>query len=157
MIAFGRRADDAAESLLRPLQRALSCVTTAVLIREFARPGQPQILTTGRDAVRLGGGQPTGMSILIAYDVSPSVETRTTSWTARTIGYAFELRSPTDRMIVAFHWHSTGRSPVTWPHLHFGASIAGIDLGKAHIPTGMCAPAGHPLRHRRLRSASTAG
>jgi hypothetical protein len=135
--AFGRRADEAVESLLRLLQRALSCVTPAVLIKEFAPPGQPQILTTGRTSIRLAGDQPIGLTTLIAYELTPSAAPRATAWTARVVGYAYELRSALDRMMLAFHWHPIGRSTITWPHLHVGASIAGIDLGKAHIPGGV--------------------
>jgi hypothetical protein len=134
--AFGRRADDAAESLIRALQRALSCVTPAVLIKEFAAPRQPHVATTGRASVRLPGAQPLGFSVLVAYDLAPTDHPGHTSWTARIVGYAYELRSVDDRMILAFHWHPVGYSPVTWPHLHLGATIAGIDLGKAHVPAG---------------------
>jgi hypothetical protein len=123
--------------LLRPLQRALSCVTPAVLTKEFTAPGEPRVATTGRASVRLVGVQPLGLATLIVYDVTPPDQPRGASWTARLAGYAYEIRAADDRMILAFHWHPTGRSPITWPHLHLGTPIANIDLSKAHVPTGV--------------------
>ena len=108
-----------------------------MLTKEFAAPGEPRVSTTGRASVRLAGLQPLGLATLIAYDVTPPDQPRGASWAARIAGYAFEIRAADNRMALAFHWHPTGRSPITWPHLHLGSPIANIDLSKAHVPTGM--------------------
>ncbi len=39
-------------------------------------------------------------------------------------------------MILAFHWHQMGVSPVTTHHPHRGGTAVGVDFSKAHIPTG---------------------
>ena len=40
-------------------------------------------------------------------------------------------------MILAYHWHPVGVSPVTAPHLHLGGQLMDVDVGKAHLPTGV--------------------
>lgn len=72
---------------------------------------------------------------MIAYEVAPAGSASAAPWTARITGYAYEIRSAEDGLILAFHWHPAGRSLVTWPHLHVGASVPAVDLGKAHVPT----------------------
>lgn len=42
-----------------------------------------------------------------------------------------------DRVLLAYHWHPQGRSPITTPHLHLGSGSGAIDLlTGAHLPTG---------------------
>lgn len=50
--------------------------------------------------------------------------------------YAYEIQHAAGSMILAYHWHPAGVSPITFPHLHLGGVLAGIDLSKAHLPTG---------------------
>ena len=57
-------------------------------------------------------------------------------WAARMSGYAFELQHADGPMILAYHWHPVGVSPVTWPHLHLAGQVASVPFDKAHLPTG---------------------
>jgi hypothetical protein len=57
-------------------------------------------------------------------------------WVARVAGYRYEFRHADGPMLLAYHWHPVGVSPVTHPHLHLGGSLGGLDLSKAHLPTG---------------------
>lgn len=43
--------------------------------------------------------------------------------------------------ILSYHWHPSGRSAVTWPHLHLGQAGIGhhATLLAAHMPTGRVA------------------
>ena len=52
------------------------------------------------------------------------------------VGYRSELRLVDGPMLLAYHWHPVGVSPVTTPHLHLSGAVAGVDLTKAHLPTG---------------------
>ncbi len=54
-------------------------------------------------------------------------------------GYRNGIRHADGPMHLAYHWHPVGVSPVTWPHLHVGGTVAGIDLSRAHLPTGQVA------------------
>jgi len=55
---------------------------------------------------------------------------------ARSSGYRCELAHADGSMILAYHWHPVGVSPVTWPHLHLAGQVAAIPFDKAHLPTG---------------------
>lgn len=72
---------------------------------------------------------------------------RSDRWIARTVGYAYEIQHADGRMLLAYHWHPVGLSPVTTPHFHLGGTLGGIDLSKAHLPSGVV------LLHDLLRFA----
>ena len=40
------------------------------------------------------------------------------------------------RELFAYHWHPTGHSHVTRPHLHISGRTEPAELGNAHFPTG---------------------
>lgn len=63
-------------------------------------------------------------------------------WEARTTGYSYRIGDAKGHEILAYHWHPSGRSPITQPHLHLGAG-AGVlqrELQKAHVGTGFVTP-----------------
>jgi hypothetical protein len=45
-----------------------------------------------------------------------------------------EGRRGQEERLFAYHWHPTGASPVTWPHLHVLDPASA--LRKVHLPTG---------------------
>jgi hypothetical protein len=64
---------------------------------------------------------------------------------ARQVDYQHYLLDADQREILAYHWHPTGVSPVTWPHLHLSGRLAPLDAGRGqalitiggmHLPTG---------------------
>ena len=75
------------------------------------------------------------LSILLEFVVEPGGAAD--RYTVRSVGYRYELGHADGPMILAYHWHPVGVSPVTTPHLHLGGQVAGLDLSKAHLPTGI--------------------
>ena len=75
-------------------------------------------------------------SILHAYEVARPQEDPHAPWAIHVEGYSHDLFGENEREVLAFHWHPDGRSPIIEPHLHIEASIARVDLRKAHVPTG---------------------
>jgi hypothetical protein len=120
------------------LQQAMSCLATAVFVRDGHLPaGGPYTLTfAGGDPVSLGGAHRIRLRVRQNYDVAPT-SAGERSWSVQTIAYAYELLLPTDRELLAYHWHPTSRSPVHRPHLHLAAHTVLLDLTRAHPPTGL--------------------
>ena len=63
----------------------------------------------------------------------------------RTTAYGYRVIDSLQREVVAFHWHPSGASPVTLPHMHLSSRIGRLDLGagfapaalgEMHLPTG---------------------
>ena len=49
----------------------------------------------------------------------------------------YKLEDLQGREIFAYHWPSTGPSPITTPHLHLGAASQVVaPMTNAHFPTG---------------------
>ena len=85
--------------------------------------------------IRLGRRGTISMAVRQWYVVA--VESGATGlWKARTTGYDFRLLDREDRDIVAYHWHPSGPSRVTRPHLHIGGRTSPTDLSKVHLTTG---------------------
>lgn len=70
------------------------------------------------------------------------------AFVAETIGYRFHLLDRNDQEILAYHWHPSGVSPVTYPHLHLSGRLSpivvdpgdvAIALGALHLPSGFVA------------------
>ena len=57
---------------------------------------------------------------------------------SRFIGYLYAIGYE-DSELVSYHWHPSGKSTITQPHMHVGAAVQIGDqwLGKVHLPTGM--------------------
>jgi hypothetical protein len=53
------------------------------------------------------------------------------------LGYLYAIGFE-GRELVSYHWHPSGHSPITWPHMHISANVQVGDrwLGKVHLPTG---------------------
>lgn len=64
-------------------------------------------------------------------------------WSTRNQGYAYTFATHHEAEILAFHWHPSGFSPNTFPHVHIGSAMIATDapvrprdFHRAHIPTG---------------------
>ena len=118
-----------------PLQRALSCVTRSVLVGGARRPG------VGLHMLDLAAGGQVPLAgkhrllLRLRYDLDV-VQQPAGTWSAIVAGYRCELSDADERELLAYHWHPQGVSPIIWPHLHVSASVAPIDLTRAHLPTG---------------------
>lgn len=130
----------ATRALRDTLQRALSCVTVAVFARQSGSSRSELSLTCPLALAR--GGHLT-LTIwhyyLLVADASHDARRR---WQARTTGYRYAIEDADGREILAYHWHPTGRSHTTMPHLHLGAGAGTLrpELTKAHLATGPVTP-----------------
>ena len=95
-------------------------------VASFAPRGEP---------ARLRGNQPLSLLVLHYYRVE-SDQGPSRNWRATTAGYAYSLRDGDGTEFLAYHWHPTGNSPITYPHLHIGTATTPLDLSRAHLPTG---------------------
>ena len=123
--------------MIEPQQRALSCATKAVLIKQAVALADRRVVNLGDDPIPLRGRHQLGLSVLLSYDVERAAGGSRRQWSARLGGHAFELEDALGRTVVAYHWHPAGKSPVATPHLHLGGTIGDIDLSRAHLPTGI--------------------
>ena len=137
---------------LATLNQSLACVTRERL--SFRAPQSPKFDTAyaialrNTDAVVLQGEvrlvlvarQLVGVGSVRANQ--PAVEV---PYRAEVAGYFYQISTPDNRELLAFHRTPDGTDPniVTFPHLHVGpANLGGQttirprDLHKAHIPTG---------------------
>lgn len=121
--------------LLQRLQRALSCVTAAVLARSPAAP-------SGTRGLLLNRGQPAALpgSPSLWLDVELRYETRQVgtgrAWDAEVGGYIYSVQTADRAELLAYHWHPTTISRVTVPHLHVGGVIHDVISHRTHLPTG---------------------
>lgn len=129
----------AVNAFVAPLQRAVACVSAAVLDvsggYHVADAPHALMLADG-DAAPLRSLNDLSLWIHLNYTVA-ALEGRRRSWGVRTTGYVYQLRAG-ERELLAYHWHPRGLSPHTDPHMHLGAAaeLRFADLGTAHLPTG---------------------
>jgi hypothetical protein len=97
----------------------------------------PLTLADG-DPVRLRGLSRLAFAVRMLYHVVDAhVPSGWVRWVVHIAGYAFTFYSGADEPLLAYHWHPEGRSPVTIPHLHLGASaVTPPLLATAHLTTG---------------------
>ncbi len=140
MTLRGATPGAAARVLQDALQRLLSCVTAGVLTSRT-----DGLLTRTQATARLsraaGGSITLDLRHFCAL-VSDASRPARERWTARTAGYFYALDDANGREIVGYHWHPTGHSHVTVPHVHLGAGAGALipELTTAHLLTGRVAP-----------------
>ncbi len=131
-----RSPAEAVRTFLAPLQRALSCVTDAVLLGGGHRPApEPHAAALqGGLPVSLAGGERLSLRVLLGYRV---VVADDAWWAVEVSSYVMGLDRVGAGELVVYHWHPEGQSPVRWPHLHVGAGAgARPPVLRAHLPTG---------------------
>jgi hypothetical protein len=57
-------------------------------------------------------------------------------WDTAIFGWMFQVDGAIGRELFAYHWHPTGHSHVTVPHLHISGRTEPAEIGAAHYPTG---------------------
>jgi len=130
------RAQAAAIDALRAsLQRAVSCLSPAVLVR--GRPGRDELSywTLAERYVPLQGRHSLELSVFNAFELQkpPSGDGPSSLVTS---AYSYQLRERGGPEIILFHWHPFANQ-VPFPHLHMagGAGSVAIDA-RRHIPGG---------------------
>jgi hypothetical protein len=112
--------------------RLLSCVTSVhVVVRAYHLSDVPHELELA-DTAKMRGG-PLSIDVAEEYEVRQDAD----GWRVEVRGYLYAIGYE-GRELVSYHWHPSGSSPITWPHMHVGANIQVGDrwLGKVHLPTG---------------------
>lgn len=120
--------------------RALSCVSrTVVRVAGQWNRDQPTVLLLGEgDPVALRGSSQLTLAVAQHLRVHP-VEDEAEGPLVRTVAYLLAVGDASGRELFAYHWHPSGPSRVTGPHLHVHAEIQ-IGPGwlpKVHLPTGV--------------------
>jgi hypothetical protein len=133
-----RTPREALEELVFPLRDAVTCITSTGLRTTGIRPdrGPHTIDFLGKAAVRLerrGSRPPILFLVSHGYALDREGDGR---WSARTTRWAYQVKSFEQRELFAYHWHPTGHSHVTEPHLHISGRTDPAELGDAHFPTG---------------------
>jgi len=129
----------AVNAFVAPLQRAVACVSAAVLDVSggyHVADAPHALMPADGDAAPLRSLNDLSLWIHLNYRVV-ALDGRRRSWGVRTTGYVYQLRAG-ERELLAYHWHPRGRSPHTAPHMHLGAAaeLGFAALGRAHLPTG---------------------
>jgi hypothetical protein len=138
----GRTPAEAVGAFLAPLQQAIGCLTPTILNVSggYHVADRPHALTLGDgDPVRLAGEHDLSLSVMQQYVLAESAGARG-PWKVRTTAYLYELQRNEAELLV-YHWHPSGVSPQTNPHLHIGpaAELGFKPLQGAHVPTGRIA------------------
>jgi hypothetical protein len=135
----GKSPPEAVQNFLDPLRLALSCVTRDVLqVSGYHVADVPHAVTLGRGLpVRLGGDSRLSLTVTHNYRIIEDPGPRG-PYKCSTTSYVYALDDDQSKEVISYQWHPSGRSHVTWPHLHLGAGahVERHDLSAAHLPTG---------------------
>lgn len=89
--------------------------------------------------MRLRGDARLSLSIEIGYRIHEISSAQDTGrWAVTSAMYMYTFYDARGGQLLSYHWHPEGRSPITMPHLHLGASaVTRPLLATAHLPTGL--------------------
>jgi hypothetical protein len=135
---------EAAQAWRDPLQAALACVTSALLLgRAPFAYGQEAALELSEDSVPLGRNRVLALRLGLRYRIVAPAPDRPS---VQLLGYSYWLLDHAGNELVLYQWVPDGPSPVTTPHLHVGALRHPIlsqaarrqfaPVVTAHLPTG---------------------
>jgi hypothetical protein len=146
----GRRTEEALDAFLDRVRHTAACITALpILINRTGDPGQPY---EARFAPRGGPARlrtDSGRRIIFfeftfSLNVVQPVDPRTNQ-AVNLVSYEQRILDRDDREILAFHWHPSGLSDITDPHMHLSSRLNPIEMGRnqeplpladMHIPTG---------------------
>ncbi len=133
----GRNPAEAVANFIEPLQRAVSCVTPAVLNVHggYHLADVPHVVTLGDgEPVRLRG--PLALRATQHYRIVKASGEHG-PYKISTAGYLYALDDEQGREVLAYHWHPEGRGEEARPHLHLGdgAAVGHERIACAHLPT----------------------
>jgi len=139
----GKTPKDAEWALVERLQRAFGCVTHERLSFSGGnyRATEPLVLLLGDGSpIELHGAARVSLTFQMHYRIVEGEGVRG-PWKTTTSGYLYGLDDADGREILEYHWHPSGHSEETSPHLHLGAGahVGRAELPGAHLPTGRVA------------------
>jgi hypothetical protein len=134
----GRTTHEALAAFLGPMQRALSCVTPAVLVHRPPVPGHVQALGVSEEPIRLtttGGGPAPRLYLEQQYELVEAPGEHG-PWKVTTRAYRYRIDSPAGTELVLWHWHPGDRqgNPHRRPRPHLHAQVG--ELRGRHLLTG---------------------
>ena len=137
----------AVHNYLEPLQKAVSCVTDAVLTVSggYYVSDQPHSLTFGDGLPQKLPGSNIHLSVTHRYRVVEDEDPDKGPWRVTLAQYSYALRRGSgavgkpERMLT-YQWHPRPDARFNYPHVHLGpASGAHEYLRNTHVPTGRVA------------------
>ncbi len=136
MGTLGRSGASAQAIALAPLQRTLSCVSDATIIRSHGLADEPDSWTLSDRYVLLRGGVRLEFSLPQAF-VLESASENTGGWRVSSRAYFYQVREPAGPEIFAVHWHPGPTGQPVFPHLHIdGRARTAMIVRGHHVPTG---------------------
>jgi hypothetical protein len=129
----GKTPNEARDNFIAPIQRALSCLSTAVVSYRPAAVGDIEVLILSEDPVRvpLNSGATVYLSVDQQYRLVEA-EGAPGPCKASSRGYRYQLEAEDGHEFAAWHWHPFGRSKERRPLLHVGDG----PLVGTHLPSG---------------------
>ena len=130
-----RSQEEARAEFMGPLQRAVSCVSKAVVVCGHADQHALPFWSFAERYVPLRGQSRLEFSILHSYRFRERGD-EPGYWEVNSAGYAYQVRERGGSDLIRFEWHPIGHQ-VRYPHLHVHgqAGLVRIDA-KHHVPTG---------------------
>ena len=127
----GKTPPRAVANFLRPIRKAVACITKTALSVQCSDPSSVQVLLLGTgDPVELRSDtEKIAITMLMNYRVIPA-DGELGKWKVQTVGYYYNLLV-NDEERLAYHFHPT--TPRIWfPHIH----IREPRTRKLHLPSG---------------------
>ncbi|MGI8869949.1 MAG: hypothetical protein ACR2F6_14145 [Mycobacteriales bacterium] len=117
----GQNPAEAVQRFLEPLKRAVSCLGPANL--SVSQGGRGKLNATHAWTLNDGAGMPLRGALGtfhagMHYEIVLCDERHEGKWRVTTHEYAYDLVDPGGRRMWSMHWHPTGMSDYTAPHLH---------------------------------------
>jgi len=140
----GRTPREAVDNYVRPLQRAVSCVSDAVvqLLADGRKEGAVRgFVVNQNESFSLAGPQRFLLNVSQRYEVVQATGDKG-PWKVSTRGYQYHLVTADHTEVLLWHWHPVGFSSYDQPHMHAGRAVldpGGVLTRKAHLPTGRVA------------------
>ncbi len=125
----------AVDEFLRPLRRALSCITDEYLAGGYDPARSPKLVFPSAQEngyIRLRGDHPIEFRLIHGYNITQDED----GWAVHTTSYSYDFQLDNGREVVVYHFDPRPRSKVKTPHLQARGLIDPLPLSKAHFPTG---------------------
>lgn len=130
----GRNKPDAVSAFVKPLQRSISCISTAKIVTQ---QGREPYGVSSRAILDLAQGGKANFALDMSFEVYQKSKVPTKSkFSVHVTKYIYVLEYQGES--VAFHWHpDTNDGAIEHPHLHIeGTPASALARGFGHIPTG---------------------
>ncbi len=118
------------------MQRAVACVSRAVVIQGRPSANALSFLALSEDLAPLRGRPRLALSFLHSFALRPLEADPSTS-VVRSAAYFYQLHQQDGTEVIAFHWHPGRLGRVPFAHLHVESRIGpGLIERKRHVPSG---------------------